>query len=265
MHTGLLLKMRTTITHVVNYFLPIGGEEIAINTLIGKQLKIEYSGNIYCIKCGRKTKTSFAQGYCYPCFKSSPETEECVLRPELCRAHEGISRDMEFARNHCLIEHVIYLALSSSVKVGVTRYTQIPTRWIDQGASFAIELARTPNRYMAGLIEVALKKHLSDKTNWRKMLMGEIPNDINLEEEKQKTIALLPPEMQQYASSDNTITEIHYPVKTYPSKVTSLNFDKQPIVEGVLEGIKGQYLIFTSGAVVNIRRFSGYQVSLSYR
>jgi hypothetical protein len=264
MHTGLLIKMRTQHVEMVEYFLPFDGEEIKMNDLIGKKITMEHSGEIYCIKCGRKTKTSFAQGYCYPCFKTAPETEECVLRPELCRAHEGIARDMVFAQQHCLIEHVVYMAVSSHVKVGVTRNTQIPARWIDQGASYAIELARTPNRHTAGLMEVALKNHLPDKTNWRKMLMGEVLRGFNLQEQKHKLSSSIPSELKQYITPSDKITAINYPVNIYPTKVASLNLDKQPLVQGLLAGIKGQYLIFESGQVINIRKYSGYKVTLSY-
>ena len=152
----------------------------------GQEISMQYKGRINCLKCGRETKKSFAQGYCYPCFTTAPETEECVLRPELCRAHEGIARDMDYAKKHCLIEHVVYLSLTSGLKVGVTRNTQVPTRWIDQGAVKALELARTPNRYTAGLIEVALKSHIADKTNWRKMLSGSDPGDMDLLKEKER-------------------------------------------------------------------------------
>jgi hypothetical protein len=48
----------------------------------------------------------------------------------------------------------------------------------------------------------------------------------------------------------------------YPTKVVSLNFDKTPVISGVLEGIKGQYLLLDVG-VLNIRKFSSYNLTLS--
>ncbi|NJM15800.1 MAG: DUF2797 domain-containing protein [Bacteroidales bacterium] len=197
MHTGNLQKMRTEHGQPVQYYLQLGKEELHVNNWIGKELYIDYQGVINCIKCGRVTNKSFSQGYCYPCFLSAPETEECVLRPELCRAHEGIARDMEFATAHCLIDHYVYFAVSSGLKVGVTRNTQVPTRWIDQGANCAMPIARTPNRHTAGLIEVALKQHYADKTNWRKMLSGQYPN-IDLVQERDKVKALLHSELLLY-------------------------------------------------------------------
>ena len=123
-----LLKMKAAYNNPVQYSMNTGSEEINMNLLLGKKLSIHYLHKINCIKCGRLTKTSFAQGYCYPCFISAPETEDCVLRPELCKAHEGLARDMDYAAGHCLIDHFVYLAISGGLKVGVTRNTQIPVR-----------------------------------------------------------------------------------------------------------------------------------------
>ena len=164
-YTGNIKKMESRHGGPICYHLPLGDHRVEMNALIGKELNLDYHDKINCIRCGRETRKSFAQGFCYPCFTTAPETEECVLRPELCQAHKGIARDMEYAQKHCLSEQVVYLSLTSGLKVGVTRHTQVPTRWIDQGAVKAIELARTPNRFYAGLIEVALKAHIQDKTN----------------------------------------------------------------------------------------------------
>ena len=163
---GSVRKMKSELSETVKYSLPIGEKELEMNDFLGKEISLEYMGEIHCIKCGRKINKSFSQGFCYPCFTKAPETEECVLRPELCRAHVGVARDMEYATKHCLTEQVVYLSLTSGLKVGVTRGSQVPVRWIDQGAVKAIELARTPNRFTAGELEVALKAHMSDKTNW---------------------------------------------------------------------------------------------------
>ncbi len=233
-----------------------------MNKLLGKQITLEYLGHIHCIKCGRETRKSFAQGYCYPCFSTAPETEECVLRPELCRAHEGVARDMEYAKKHCLSDQVVYLSLTSGIKVGVTRASQVPTRWIDQGAIRALEFARTPNRYMAGLLEVALKNHLADKTNWRKMLSGSDPGDMDLSQEKQRLTPLIPTELAAYINDDMQAVELEYPVLQYPEKIKSLNFEKDPIVSGVLNGIKGQYLMLDQNRVINMRKFGGYLIRL---
>jgi len=258
------MKMKTVMDDPVQYHLPVGSGEVYMNELIGREIGFEYTGQINCIRCGNRTKTSFAQGYCYPCFIKAPETSECVLRPELCRAHEGVSRDMEWSKEHCLQDHFVYLAVTGGLKVGVTRSSQVPTRWIDQGAVRAIRLAVTPNRYLAGEIEVFLKQHMADKTNWRQMLRGETDESLDLVREKQRIAGLLPDTMQWYVNRDDEVTELTYPVSEPPVKIKSIGFDKVPDFEARLSGIKGQYLIFQDGTVINIRRHGGYLVRISF-
>src|SRR5208283_4354643 len=216
-----------------------GNGRVYMNDLIGQMITLTWLEQIHCMNCGTLTKKSFGQGYCYPCFISIPETEACVLNPELCRAQEGIARDMEYAKEHCLQDHFVYLALTSQVKVGVTRQSQIPTRWIDQGAWKAIKLAKTPNRYQAGLIEVALKNHMSDKTNWRDMLADKIDLTISLIDEKKNIGLLVPQESMQFITDDDTVVELTYPYLEKVKKITSLNLEKETLIQGRLIGIKG--------------------------
>lgn len=246
----------------VYYFLPIGDDTILMNDLLNRHVHMTFTGEIYCMHCGKRTKKSYGQGYCYPCFISIPETDECILRPELCQAHLGISRDMEWSKAHCLQDHYVYLAISSGLKVGVTRASQVPTRWIDQGAYRAILLAQTPNRHLAGKIEVALKRNVADRTNWRDMLRNYQDTSIDLLVEKEKATGMIPDDYVQYRLSDNRIWEFYYPVETFPEKVKSIGFDKEPNYSGILRGIKGQYLIFDGGDVLNIRKHNGYLVEL---
>lgn len=260
-YIGNLRKMEGTAEKVVQYLLPLGGEKIYMNGLLGTSITMEYLGHIHCIRCGRETKKSFAQGYCYPCFTTAPETEECVLRPELCRAHEGIARDMEYAKEHCLIDQIVYLSVTSGLKVGVTRSSQIPTRWIDQGAVRALELARTPNRYTAGLIEVALKEHIADRTNWRRMLSDMDPNGVDLASEKQRLAGKVPAELASCLTPQMHPVDLEYPVLRYPEKIVSLNLEKDPVISGELTGIKGQYLMLDGNRVINLRKYGGYQIS----
>jgi len=261
---GSLLKMNTVLENPVQYSLTLGDVKLSINELIGRYILFKWERQINCIVCGRKTNKSFAQGFCYPCFINAPETSECILRPQLCQAQDGISRNMEWAEKHCLQDHFVYLAISSGVKVGVTRSEQIPTRWMDQGAWQAIKLAQTPNRYLAGLIEVKLKEHVSDRTQWQRMLKNQLIDGVDLLDEKKKMLDHLPNELRKYESKENQITEIKYPVKEYPEKVKSLSFDKFDKIEGRLWGIKGQYLMFDDGTVLNIRKHNGYVVSLEF-
>jgi hypothetical protein len=248
---------------IPQYFFRIGEGKINVNDLIGINIKISYANRIICSACGKITRKSYGQGYCYPCFISVPETEDCVLRPELCLAHEGIARDMNYATKHCLINHIVYLALSGGLKVGVTRHHQVPTRWVDQGAVGAIKLIVTPNRYLAGVAEVALKDIFADKTNWRKMLQG-ADEPLNLVEMKNIAIQALSSRVITSEVADDMAYKIDYPMKKYPNSISSINFDKRIATEGKLMGIKGQYLIFENNEVLNIRTHTGYEVELEY-
>jgi len=261
LYWGTILKMKSQLEDPVQYLLPIGDDRVPLNELIGRYILFKWEGKINCIACGRNTNKSFAQGFCYPCFISSPKTSECILRPQLCQAQEGIARDMEWAKSHCLKDHFVYLAISSGVKVGVTRSAQIPTRWIDQGACQGILLARTPNRYIAGLIEVALKEHISDRTQWQRMLKNQLVEGVDLQTKKAEMLSYLPDDLRKYEYDNNDIAEIIYPVEEYPEKVKSMSFDKLNEIEGRLWGIKGQYLMFDDGTVLNIRKHNGYTVS----
>lgn len=261
--SGNILKMRSEFADPVQYFLQVGDQELALNEQIGKNIRLSFTGQINCIACGKKTKTSFSQGFCYNCLQTAPEASETIMRPELSRAHWGIARDMEWAKENDLIDHYVYLAVSGELKVGVTRHHQVPYRWIDQGATQAIILARTPNRHISGVIEVFLKNYYADKTNWRGMLQNVTLKPVELLEEKTNAYMLLPAELQQYLQEDNRIWEINYPVTAYPTKISSVTFDKDPVIEGTLQGIKGQYLIFSDGRVLNIRKHNGYFLEIS--
>jgi len=195
---------------------------------------------------------------------SSASAGDWIMKPELSTAHLDIEdRDLDYEKRVQLQPHIVYLALSSDVKVGVTRKTQVPTRWIDQGAVQAISIVEVPNRYLAGITEVALKNHYADKTNWQKMLKNEVPT-TDLLKEKVSLKYLIPKEVQEYYDLNaNDLYELHFPVLEYPKKVTSLNLDKSPNFTGKLTGIKGQYLLFEDGTVFNVRTFEGYVVKIS--
>jgi hypothetical protein len=259
-----LLKMRSEYHTPVKYFLPVGDSEIFMNELIGRKIEINYLNQINCIKCNAVTQKSFHQGYCYSCYISVPECDSGVLRPETDMSHLGISRDIEWSKKYSLINHYVYLAITGDLKVGVTRFNQIPNRWIDQGAISAIKICKTPYRNLAGIIEVELKKHLNDKTNVNKMLKTKSHN-INLITEKQKYISLLPDELKKYITTDNTITNISYPYNYQFDNFSNFIFsNKQNQISGILMGIKGQYLIFNNGIIFNVRAHSGYLISLTY-
>ena len=260
---GNLKKMKTVIGNPINYSLLLH-EEVHLNQLIGKEVQLLWTGRINCRKCNTEIKKTFGEGFCYECFVTAPEAAECILRPELCKAHLGIGRDPEWEEKNHNQPHVVYLAASSAIKVGITRLTQVPTRWIDQGASEAIIIAETPNRYEAGRIEVELKSLYTDKTSWQRMLKNEIDESIDLEEEKWQLEEQMPADITDFFTEDDEVVELHYPVIEYPTKVKSIKLDREPEFKAVLKGIKGQYLIFDEGRVMNIRSHTGYYVQLSW-
>ncbi len=260
-YEGVLTKMQTENGNPIQYYLVFESGFLNVNQVLGSDIQIDFLG-YQCLNCGKKKKI-FRQGNCYDCFYSNAAVGDWIMKPELSTAHLDIAdRDLVYEKKVQLQPHVVYLALSSEVKVGVTRDTQIPTRWIDQGAEQALEIVEVPNRYLAGITEVALKNHFADKTNWRKMLTNDI-SDIDLQAEKLKLQQWLPDEIQQYFNNDSQIISLQYPVLLYPKKVNSLSLEKQPSFGGKLIGIKGQYFIFEDGTVFNVRSSEGFVVRIS--
>ena len=260
-YTGVLKKMTTENTSPVQYYLDMEDDFLNMNQLIDRSISIEFV-KYQCLACGENKKI-FRQGYCYEDFYKLPQSGEWIMRPELSTAHlDKEDRNLDYEKEVQLQPHIVYLANSSNVKVGVTRKTQVPTRWIDQGAHEAIEIVEVPNRYLAGITEVALKQHVSDKTNWRKMLTNTIV-DVDLTKEKEKLAGFIPSEVQAYFLENSKEIVIEFPVDTYPTKIKSLNLDKTPDYKGILKGIKGQYLIFEDGIVFNVRNWEGYVVNLN--
>jgi hypothetical protein len=265
---GALRKMRTELTDgQAHYQLVCGEQSLALNELLGQRIRLTYSGEINCLHCGRKTRKSFNQGYCYPCFVKLAECDSCIMSPEKCHYHLGTCRDPSWGEQFCFQTHVVYLANSSGIKVGITRGTQVPTRWIDQGAVQALPILRVDSRLQSGLVEHLFKDQVADRTNWRTMLKGGIaPLDLKAERDRlfelsREGMAELEQRfgLQALQRLDADEVSIDYPVLNYPLKVSSLNLDKTPDVSGQLLGIKGQYLILDTG-VINIRKYTAYQV-----
>jgi len=248
----------------------IGEQEVGLNSLIGKHLTLHYSGHIDCQHCGRKTKKSYSQGFCFPCMQKLAQCDMCIMKPETCHFEQGTCREPQWGESHCMIPHYVYLANTSGLKVGITRHTQIPTRWIDQGATQALPIFQVSTRLQSGLVEVALAEFIADKTNWRAMLKGSADAlDLKAiaEELKPKIAEKLANVKLKYGADavtelDENVVDLHFPVEQYLTKISSFNFDKTAEVSGRLVGIKGQYLIFETG-VINLRKFTSYHVSLS--
>jgi len=268
--TGAVRKMKTRLENPVRYTMLLGEHEVELNDYLGRELHLVYQGIINCIHCGRKTKKSFNQGYCYPCFTRLAQCDSCIVSPQKCHYAAGTCREPAWGEQHCMIPHIVYLANTSGVKVGITRESQVPTRWMDQGATQALPIFRVATRLHSGLVETLFKAHVADKTNWQAMLKSSA-EQYDLQQARRELMAQCASELDTLAQQhglqaftelpDEQEVRIEYPVQEYPAKVTSFNLDKTMVVGGTLLGIKGQYLIFDTG-VINMRKYGGYQLSL---
>lgn len=266
---GILRKMKTTLATPVDYQLPVGDQWFPLNHRLGQSIEFTASGKIFCIQCGRKTNKSFQQGYCYLCYRRLMECGLCIVHPERCQVEKKGCPHDDWAHSHCHQEHIIYLANTSGLKIGITRSSQVPTRWIDQGAVQAVPLWRVSNRYRAGVIEVACKAWINDKTHWRNLLKNQV-DLIDLDRFKQEFLLKIKDTIKIASATfadelrlmDDSPLILSYPIKEFPEKITSLSLDKTPTIRGVLLGIKGQYLLLDKG-VLNVRKFGGYEVTLN--
>jgi hypothetical protein len=266
------MRVSTNHEHLAQYLLPIGEDEIAMNPLIGTQVKVSYAGAIHCVHCHNKTKKSFAQGYCYRCLMKLAQCDTCIMRPELCHYDKGTCREPEWGEANCLSDHFVYLANTGTVKVGITRHVSdtVSSRWIDQGATQAMAIMRVQNRLTSGLVETAFKEHIADKTNWRTMLKSQ-PDNIDLKTLKESLLEHVEDDLDEIIDEygfqaieilDVPAVEIQYPVEQYPEKVKSINLDKEGEFSGTLQGIKGQYWLLDDDRVINMRKYSGYDLRI---
>lgn len=271
------------LSNKVEYYLTLNNEsKVCLNNSIGKNISLEFSGLIKCIYCQKKTNKSYNQGYCYLCATTLARCDLCIMSPQRCHYHLGTCREPRWGESHCFIPHIVYLANSSGLKVGVSRSNNLLNRWIDQGAIQGLPIITTKSRYQSGIIESIFSKIISDKTNWRKMLSFMVKKiDLIHEREQllnhcyqdlQNVINKFPVgEIQILKDYDfKNIVEIQYPAYTELNNnlldninLTSLNSliksKTNFIISDRLLAIKGQYLIFTSG-VLNVRSLTGYEV-----
>ncbi|MEN8639114.1 DUF2797 domain-containing protein [Pseudomonas sichuanensis] len=268
---GSLSKMAVRLeAPVVQYSFRLDDTQVPVNPLIGESIRLEYLGAIHCTHCGKRTKTSFSQGYCYPCMTKLAQCDVCIMAPERCHYDAGTCREPSWGEQFCMTDHVVYLANSSGIKVGITRATQLPTRWLDQGASQALPIMRVATRQQSGLVEDILRSQVPDRTNWRALLKGdaEVLDLVAIREQIFDACADGIRGLQERFGlqaiqplPDAEVVQMRYPVEAYPKKIVSFNLDKDPVVEGTLLGIKGQYLIFDTG-VINIRKYTAYQLAV---
>lgn len=268
---GRLEKMLTHHEMPVRYELVLNQKYITLNNLVGQSITIQHTGILFCLHCNSSMKKSFNQGYCYPCFSRLAQCDLCIMKPETCHHAEGTCRDNVWAEEFCFKSHIVYLANTSGLKVGITRHTQIPTRWIDQGAIQALPIFQVSSRHLAGQIEVLMARYVSDKTQWQRMLKHQI-EPIDLVNQRDRLLAICENELNALTQANGNAIEflnhekvvnLNYPINVAPLKVTALNLDKTPLISGILQGIKGQYLLLDKG-VLNVRKFGGYEIKLTF-
>ncbi|AFK67728.1 hypothetical protein A210_19220 [Pseudomonas putida SJTE-1] len=268
---GSLSKMAVSLqAPVVQYSFRLDDTQVPVNPMIGQRLRLEYLGAIHCSHCGKRTKTSFSQGYCYPCMTKLAQCDVCIMAPEKCHYDAGTCREPSWGEQFCMTDHVVYLANSSGIKVGITRATQLPTRWLDQGASQALPIMRVATRQQSGLVEDVLRSQVPDRTNWRALLKGDA-EVLDLPAIREQIFEACADGLRELQGRfglqaiqplpDAEVVQMNYPVEAYPKKIVSFNLDKDPVAEGTLLGIKGQYLIFDTG-VINIRKYTAYQLAV---
>lgn len=268
---GSIRKMLGSLDDPVQYTLPLGETQVPLNEVLGRTIRLEALGAINCMHCNRLTKKSYSQGYCYPCMKKLAQCDLCIMSPERCHYDQGTCREPSWGEQFCMTDHIVYLANSSGLKVGITRATQVPTRWIDQGASQALPIMRVSTRQQSGLVEDLLRQQVADKTNWRLLLKGE-PEPMDLLAERDRILESAAPGLEELQGRFGLqavqplpaaeVLEITYPVLEYSAKPQSANLDKEPVLEGTLLGIKGQYLLLDT-AVINIRKYTAYTMAFS--
>lgn len=276
MHAGLTdLSVTDQQTHKANveYKFILDRTRIDLPFVLGQEIELEWTGHIHCVSCGSKTPKSYSQGHCFKCFKTKASCDMCIMKPETCHYHLGTCREEQFAQEVCFQPHIVYLANSSALKVGITRLGQMPTRWLDQGATQALPIMQVGSRRLSGQLEVMFGAEVADKTDWRKLLKGEAPTiDLisirdQLLDDFAPQIDLIRDEFSMSLDFNEGVEileqerprEFTYPVAAYPEKIKSHNLDKTPKIRGKLQGIKGQYLIFDNG-VINIRKYTGYEI-----
>lgn len=272
MFKGHLEKMGAILTDPVQYRLNLGSDSIELNSLLGKEIVLEFKNLINCLNCKKSIKKTYAGGYCFPCSQILAKCDLCILKPQLCHYHKGTCREPKWGESHCMIPHYVYLSNTSGLKVGITRANQAPTRWIDQGAIAGLPILKVATRFQSGIAEEVISEYLNDKTDWRKMLRGDIPF-LDLSQERDSLFEQMGADLDEienrFEKGQIEILEggdqvnINYPVLEYPKALKSLKLDTHSKISGTLLGIKGQYLLLNCG-VINIRSHSGYFVEFEF-
>jgi hypothetical protein len=268
--SGVLAKLSVEASSPAAYVMSLENQAIDMNALIGSNIEICFTGHITCCHCGVETRRSYGGGHCYACFKTLASCDLCVVSPDRCHFFEGTCREPDWGESFCMQPHLVYLANSAGLKVGITKPSQVPVRWLDQGASQALIILRTATRQQAGLVEAALAQTVRDRTDWRALVAGEaraVDLDAARGQLARQASAALTALDRRYPGAlqpadDEVARVFSYPVSRYPRQFERFTLDTAATVRGRLVGIKGQYLLFDTG-VFNVRQHTSYHVQLS--
>lgn len=265
---GILRPLRLTRADPAQALLPIvreaDGEELLepLNSLVGEDIQLEHDGRIICSACGAPTRRSYADGFCYGCFKRLARCDLCVVSPARCHYADGTCREPEWGEAFCMRPHRVYLANSSGPKVGITSGDSAVGRWLDQGASQGVVVARAPTRHLAGVLEERLARRVADRTDWRALVTRDAPPaDLAALRERLRPASHELPAGVEWLE-DQPVETLRFPVLRYPRRPVQLELQREPRLRGVLLGIKGQYLLFDHG-VLNVRRHNGFHIRLA--
>lgn len=266
------------VTLAVSYETP-GGAALSR----GQRLSFRHTGRFECVACGRDAKKLF-DGFCFPCLKGKAQADACVMSPHLCHFGQGTCREPDWGLSFCYQPHYVYLSYTDKFKVGITRESQVPARWIDQGATAATLVARVASRHQAGVLEKILTEVVSDRSHWSNMLKAgnARPSAEDVQAKHAEVRAFLSthpmvasgghlvpfpgeasPRPIEFLAPRVVYLEFPLP-DVMPAKIVSSNLDKSPTVEGEVLGAKGQYVFFAD-AVFNVRRHEGYVADVDAR
>ena len=262
---GPLVKLVSAPTDPASYTLCVDTEPaktLPLNAVLGRGVEIRFLDRITCRYCASVTKKSYGEGYCYPCFKHLARCDLCVVSPDRCHYHLGTCREPTWGESFCMQPHRVYLANTTGPKVGITRAGHELVRWIDQGASQGLLMCAARTRRLAGLVEVSFAEHITDRTDWRRLVSRDTaPVDLmGLREELKSKLGPLP-EGVSWLQGQAPIT-LRYPMRRYGGKIRRLLLNKEPVVRGNLLGVKGQFLLFDHG-VFNVRQHTSYHVRVT--
>ena len=255
-------QSHTPLITVVEYALLLDEQRISLSAQVGQSIRLKFLGQSTCGNCHVSVNKLEGGGYCKNCFFSLARCDRCFVSPERCHFAQGTCREPQWGESYCMQPHVVYLANSSGPKVGITRADRNFYRWLSQGAVQGMVIAHAKTRRDAGLLEVAIKSKVSDKTNWRRMVSMQPQNLDLLQLARQLQSAIELPEGTQWVSA-MIGHDLAYPIQSHAPAQRLIISETNPELLDNLHGIKGQYLLLSQGAF-NVAAHGGMTVEVEF-